>query len=189
MHKLALIPLVTLLACGNTGNARPIAVATPAAGSTQTRDEMLPARTLRCTLGHALNIDVSKFQTTQEIKYEGAHSFALFLPAVPKLAVAPDPTDAAEPVNPATRIIDDPDGLAHDMVPSFTRVVDLWPQRVEMIGAIAGEPSVRLIIISEIDLAKGTANLFTSPARDAASLDLKKIYQGSCKVEVGPELS
>lgn len=145
--------------------------------------QMLPARTLRCTLGHALNLDPSKNQTVADIRYEGAHAFSLFLPAGPaRQGPPPDPADDPEPVDPATRIIADPDGLARDMAPAFVRVVDLWPHRVEMAGRVEQVLS-RLIIISDIDLAKGTANLFTTRARDAGSLDLNQVYQGGCKIE------
>lgn len=147
---------------------------------------MQPARTLHCTLGHALNIDPMKNQTVADIEYEGAHRFSLFLPAVPvRQGPPPDPGDDPEPVDPATRVIDDPDGLARDMQPQFVRVVDLWPQRVEMAGRIEGLLS-RLIMITDIDTAKGTANLFMTQARDAGSLDMKQVYQGGCKVDAKP---
>lgn len=147
---------------------------------------MQPARVLRCTLGRALNIDPMKNQTVADIRYEGAHRFDLFLPAIPvRQGPPPDPADDPEPVDPATRVLDDPDGLAADMQPRFVRVVDLWPQRVEMAGRIEGLLS-RLIVVSEIDPQRGTANLFMTRARDAGSLDLAQVYQGGCTVEAQP---
>ena len=137
-------------------------------------------------LGHALNIDPTKWQTTAEIEYEGAHRFSLYLPALPKNAgPPPEPDGDPEPVNPATRIVADPSNLAGDAERSFLRVVDLWPERVEMISKI-DEKYSRLIILSDIDPAKGTANLFMTRAADAASLDLRNIYQGRCTTRIGP---
>lgn len=155
-----------------------------AAGSSPAKSDprMLPARKLSCTLGHALNIDPSKNQTVADIRYEGAHAFSLFLPAGQARQVAPDPSDDPEPVDPATRVLADPDGLARDMAPAFVRVVDMWPHRVEMAGRI-GQNLSRLIIVSEIDAQKGTANLFMTRAQDAASLDLTQVYQGGCRIE------
>lgn len=172
-----LMPLVLALvvapACATTGEAR-----------TNPDPARLPPRTLHCTLGHALNLDPAKAQTIADIQYEGAHRFTLFLPAAPVHAgPPPEPTDPAEPVDPATRILEDPSGLASDMAPAFIRVIDLWPRRVEMIGAIRDSMLTRLIIISEIDPDKGTANLFMTRAADAGSLDLDSVYQGGCQVE------
>ena len=147
---------------------------------------MLPARTLHCTLGRALNLDPSKPQTVADIQHEGAYKFDLFLPSIPAHAgPPPEPTADPEPVDPRTRVLSDPEGIAADMQPQFYRVVDMWPQRVEMLGMVES-PMVRLIIVSDVDLAKGTANLFTTRAVDAASIDLDKVFQGGCTIEFGP---
>jgi hypothetical protein len=152
--------------------------------STATRVAMLPARLIQCTIGHALNVDPHRYQTIGDIKYEGAHRFAILLPPVPQdRGPPPDPTDDPEPVDPAVQVVDDPDGIAGDMLQPFLRVVDRWPERVEMIGRVDGQSVVRLIVISEIDTAKGTADLYTTRAADAASPDLENIYQGGCRVK------
>jgi hypothetical protein len=166
----------------------PLLLATACATSTgvqaKPRAEMLSARTLDCTLGRALNLDPSKAQTIADIRYEGAHRFTLFLPPAPvHSGPLPEPTDPAEPVDPATRIVADPSSLASDMTPGFLRVIDLWPRRVEMIGAIRESMLTRLIIISDIDPDQGTANLFMTRAADAGSLDLDSVYQGGCQIE------
>jgi hypothetical protein len=149
---------------------------------------MLPARTLNCTLGRALNLDANKRQTLAEIKHQGAHQFTLYLPSIPiRQGPPPDPSADPDPVDPATRILADPDGLAKDMNGVFDRIVDMWPERVEIARAIE-PPLTRLIIISDIDTATGTANLFMAPAADAGSIDLKKVYQGGCQVETGKAL-
>ena len=180
----ALLPLVLALACTDAGSQ--LAQAKPAHHSGVA---MLPARTLHCTLGRALNLDPSKDQSVGDIRHEGAYRFALFLPAAPvRQGPPPDPGDAPEPVDPAVRVVEDPQGLASDMRMPLYRVADLWPQRVELVGLV-NPPVARLIIISEIDTAKGTANLFMTRAADAASLDLDNVYQGGCRIESGPTQS
>jgi hypothetical protein len=179
MYKcVILLPLVLATACGNSSQTR------GEQSSSQAEVTMLPARTLNCTLGRALNLDSSKRQTLADIRYEGAHSFKLFLPSIPvRQGPAPDPSADPEPIDPATKILDDPAGLAKDMNGTFDRVVDMWPERVEIARAI-DPPLTRLIIISDIDTVEGTANLFMAPAADAGSIDLKKVYQGRCAVEI-----
>lgn len=144
---------------------------------------MVPARLVNCTLGHVLNIDPAKEQSLADLKFDGAHRFSLLLPPVPQdHGPPPEPSADPEPVDPAVRVTEDPDGIAKGMLHPFYRVADRWPERVELVGRIAGETVVRFLVISEIDPAKGTANLFTTKARDAGSLDLQNVYQGGCKV-------
>lgn len=172
--------LIAALLAGSSAMAGSAAATSP-----EQSVEMLPARTLRCTLGHALNLDPSKNQTIADIRYEGAHPFVLFLPAAPAWhGPPPEPTADPDPVDPATRVLYDPDGIAADMKPVFYRVVDLWPARVEMVGLIDA-PLGRFIAISDIDTENGTANLFTTRSVDAGSLDIDNVYQGGCKVELG----
>lgn len=148
---------------------------------------MVPGRLVTCTLGRALNIDASKEQTLAELKFEGAHRFSLLLPPVPEdRGPPPEPSADPEPVDPAVRVVEDPDGIVKGMLHPFYRVADRWPERVELVGRIAGETVVRFLVVSEIDPAKGTANLFTTKARDAGSLDLQNVYQGGCTVAILP---
>ncbi len=177
MRLLSSIPAFLAAAAALTAGA-----SAAAPDSHATTAAMVPERQFECVLGRATNLDPHKLQTIADIRYEGAHQFALVLPPVPAdRGPLPDPSADPEPVDPGVRILSDPDGLARDMT-EFFRVVDLWPDRVEMAGRIAGETSVRLIILSEIDPDKSTANLFMTRAADAASLDLNRVYQGSCKV-------
>ncbi|HYZ48706.1 MAG TPA: hypothetical protein VE567_07420, partial [Sphingomonas sp.] len=121
-------------------------------------------------------------QKPQDIKFEGRHEFALFLPPAPvHKGPPPDPSAAPEPVDPATHITADPDGLASDAGPKFQRVVDLWPERVEMIAPVDSR-IVRLIIIHDIDPDGRRASLYMTRAVDAASMDLEHVYQGSCTI-------
>lgn len=147
---------------------------------------MLPDRTLTCTLGRITNPDTSREQTDAEIIYEGRHAFSLFLPGGPaRTAPPPDATEAPEPVNPRTRILADPDGLAGRFRGRFDRVIDLWPQRVEMTASVA-DPLVNLIIVNPIDPAAGTAMLFMTQATDVATFDLQHMYRGPCTVKTAP---
>jgi hypothetical protein len=145
---------------------------------------MLPNRLLTCVLGRATNIDTKKDQKMSDIIYEGRHDFSLMLPSIPvRTGPPPEAVDAAEPVDPRTKIILDKSGLAKDFPNRFDRVVDLWPERVEMTTTI-NDPLVNLIIVSNIDAAHGTAWLFMTQATDVATFDMKHIYQGPCNVAV-----
>lgn len=184
-HTRISAPGLLLAACllpisaGAAGNPTPARTNAPAA-------DMLPARTLRCTLGHALSLDPSKNQTIADIRYEGSYTFSLFLPATAKhQGPLPDPSADPEPVNPATRVIEDPAGLASDAKPVFRRVIDLWPHRVEL-SSVIDEQLSRVIIVSDIDPVTGTANLFMTRAADAGSLDLGRVYQGGCRYDLHP---
>lgn len=143
---------------------------------------LLPDRQLVCTLGRMTNLDPTRQQTNADIVYEGSHRFVLFLPRIAKrTGPPPDATDPPEPVDPRTKILADPDGLASGFPNRFDRVVDLWPERVEMTTAIA-DPLVNLIVVSEIDQAAGTATLFMTRATDVATFDMSKLYRGTCSV-------
>lgn len=164
-----------------------IPAAAEAGAPTGGPEPMLSARLVKCTLGRALNLDASKNQSLADLKLEGAHRFSLLLPPVPRdRGPPPEPSADPEPVDPAVRVVEDPDGIAGDMRHPFYRVADRWPERVELVGRIVGQTYVRFIVISEIDPAKGTANLFTTKAEDAASLDLQNVYQGGCTVTSSP---
>ncbi len=173
-----LLSFLLVAACGNSGPA-----AAPRAGAEPSR--LLPDRLLQCTLGRALNLDPHKNQSIAEIKYEGSHHFELFLPSVPqRTSEPPDPTLPAEPVHPDTRIVSDPSGLTKSVPAGFDRVVDYWPDRVELTRVIS-EPLANLIIVSDIDLKNGHANLFMTKATDAVTFDLKNVYQGGCVIVSG----
>lgn len=147
---------------------------------------LLPDRTLDCTLGRITNPDTSREQTDAEIVYEGRHAFSLFLPGGPaRTAPPPDATEAPEPVDPRTRILADPDGLTKNFPERFDRVIDLWPQRVEMVTTLS-DSLANLVIINPIDPAAGTAMLFMTRASDAATFDLQAMYRGPCTVKAVP---
>ncbi|MBV2150026.1 hypothetical protein KRZ98_17425 [Sphingobium sp. AS12] len=146
---------------------------------------IIPGRHLDCTLGRIANFDPNRVQEASEYVFEGRHKFGLFLPTTPvRTAPPPDPVDAPEPVDPQTRIVVDPDGLARDSEGRpFNRVVDLWPERVEMTKPI-NDVAVTLLIVDGIDQARSTATVFLTKANDAATFDLKNLYYGQCGVTV-----
>lgn len=155
-------------------------VAAPAAkGADAVR---LPPRTLMCTLGRIANFDPTKEQAPADFVFEGSHAFSLFLPSIPaRTTPPPESTAAPEPVDPRTRVIADPDGLTKGVPAKFDRVVDYWPDRVEMTTTI-DFPSVNLIIVDQIDAARGVANLFMTKATDAVTYDFDKMYAGRCSI-------
>lgn len=144
----------------------------------------LPDRLLRCSLGRVTNFDPQGYQKPDDLHYEGRHDFSLFLPGGPvRTHVPPDPIDPPEPVDPRTTIVADPDRIAAG--PSrFDRVVDYWPDRVELTTTIDG-PLVNLIIVHPVDVARRTANLFMTQATDLTAFDTAHLYQGRCDILEG----
>ncbi|MFM9976640.1 MAG: hypothetical protein ACKVOP_01150 [Sphingomonadaceae bacterium] len=148
---------------------------------------MLPDRTLTCIVGRSIGVDQNKWQTTKDVKSEGQHRIVLRLPARPAhVGDLPDPTDVPEPIDPETKIVSDPDGITANVAKTFSRVVDLWPQRVEIIAAIRDSAWQHVMIVDPIDPKTGRAHLFMAPVKDAATMDLQRIYQGSCKISGAP---
>ncbi len=133
---------------------------------------MLPARLLNCSLGRITNFDKSRVQAPSEYTFEGRHPFKLFLPSIAaRTTPPPDVTAPAEPVDPNTKIVDDPDGIAKEVGGrAFDRVVDYWPQRVEMTTPISNR-AYNLIIIDGVDSEKGLATIFMTNANDAVTFD------------------
>jgi hypothetical protein len=145
----------------------------------------LPDRLLRCTLGRATNLDPHKDQTTDEIIYDGRHALTLFLPSVPmRTAPPPDATEPAEPVDPRTAIVADPDHIAGAAALHFDRVVDYWPDRVELTAPVAPGVS-KLIIVTKLADDGSRVSVFMTDASDAATFDMARIYQGPCEVVTG----
>lgn len=146
---------------------------------------LLPARSLTCDLGHATNVDTSHAQTADELIFDGRHQLGLFLPAIPvRTSEPPDPAfQETEPVNKNTRITRDPDRIAADIIAPFNRVVDLWPERVEMTAPMAAGKS-KLLIVTDYDAATHKAKLFMTNARDLMTWDMDKIFAGYCDVAI-----
>ncbi len=187
MHLSIPLSLILLTAACGTEASPPSAQrleASESQGEKSQGAKRHPDRLLTCTLGRALGLDPNRMQTVDDVKYEGAHSFSLLLPSAPvRTGPPPEPTDLPEPVDPRTQILADPSGLARDVPPGFLRVVDMWPDRVEMMQSVS-PPTSHLIIVSDIDTANNTASLFMTHAQDAATFDLDRVYQGKCKVKL-----
>lgn len=160
-----------------------ISAAEPARAAAPTQTAMLPDRYLQCVLGRSKNVDQNLAQTTSDVGAEGRYRLAIRLPArAAHAGTDPDPTDIPAPVDPRTQVLDDPAGLTKAMSATFSRVEDLWPRRVEMLAPILNSSWIQFIAISAINPATQTARLFMAPVKDAATMDLQKIYQGDCKV-------
>lgn len=146
----------------------------------------LPARLFDCNLGRIANFDPNRDQPTSEYVYSSRHAFKFFLPSIAaRTTPPPEATDPAEPVDPRTRILSDPDGIAREALGRpFNRVVDLWPTRVEMTTQI--DPlTVNVIVIDRVDLKRSTALVFMTKANDAVTFDLKHLYFGPCRFSTG----
>ena len=167
-----------------------VMISSPAVADTaapQPLPDMLPDRYLSCVLGRSTNLDPQKEQKASDIVLEGRHEFALRLPPIAKHSGAPpEPTDIPEPVDPRTAVLSDPDGLTQGVAAKFSRVIDLWPRRVEMIAPVVGMPLYNMIILDTIDPVTKRARLFMTRIKDAASMDLGNIYQGECQVSLKP---
>ncbi|KUR70319.1 hypothetical protein AQZ52_15845 [Novosphingobium fuchskuhlense] len=148
---------------------------------------LLPARTLTCDLGHTTNVDTSREQLAKELVFDSYHKLSLFLPPIPvRTTEPPDPAfPVTEKVDKRTRIIADPDKITADMVGPFQRVVDMWPERVEMTAPVGGY-KVKVLVITNYDEAAHRAQLFMTNAADLASWDKDKIYAGYCDVAITP---
>jgi len=176
--RFALMNMGLALACGLTVTAAPV-------GAAPKGIAMLPNRLLQCRLGHATNLDPDKNQRSDEVTFDSYHEFSLFLPMGPvRTTPPPDATEKPEHVNRATRIVLDPDGLSRDSQPGFERVIDLWPDRVEMTKTI-NQSLTKLIVISDIDAASGTAKMFMTNAADLTNFDFTSTYLGDCNVSSG----
>lgn len=147
---------------------------------------MIPARLLDCTLGRITNFDPGKNQGPADYRFEGRHRFRLFLAATPvRTGPPPSALAAPEPVDAKTRILDDADGLsAGARAKPFLRVVDYWPERVEMATPISATAS-NLIVLDGFDAARGSVNLFMTAATDGMTFDRAHLYAGVCAVTLG----
>lgn len=156
-----------------------------ALGSTATAAPAnLPDRVLTCDVGHVTNFDAGKSQTPAELKFDSRHRFVLALAGGPtRTAPPPDINDAPEKVRIGSRILSDPDHIAPQHKAQFDQVVDYWPERVEAMGFIKDQLR-NAIVISGIDPAAGTANLFMLRATELTRFDPGHIYQGTCRISL-----
>lgn len=146
---------------------------------------IVPARTFRCKLGLALNLDPTKAQRMDEIQYEGSHDFTVFIPAaVSRGRPATDSVDPTTAADPSTQVLADPSGLRRGVPAGFERMVDLWPERIELTQTIE-RPLAHFMVINQIDESTQTANLFMTTATDVAAMNLKTVYQGPCSYALG----
>ena len=187
-----IIPTIIVCAAAASALATQPAVAATAHAHRATRHSqatslsapgpMLPDRLLDCSMGHLTNFDPSKDQTADELRYDGFHSLRMFLPAIPaRQGPPPDVNDPPEPVNPRTRILADPDHISAQKAPGFERVVDQWPQHVELSAPTGGIMQI-VYVLDAYDPVTGSANLFMMPAYELTHFDPAHMYRGACHV-------
>ncbi len=182
LRALALAGSSILVSLAIAGAAR---AETPPSAWTAPAPKMLPDRLLTCSIGHVTNFDPRKEQTPEQLKFDAMHEFNVFLPAIPVFTgIPPDAAQEAPPVDPRTRILADPDHISGQPSQQFGRIIDLWPERVEMSSIIEGS-LLNLIVINPIDLDHGTASLFMLRAIDLEHYQADHIYQGTCHFLVG----
>jgi hypothetical protein len=181
MHRIVSILVPCLAAMAMAGGC-----AHAAAG---TKPALLPARTLSCNVGHPTNLDFTRDQTADELKFESHHRLSLFLPPIPvRTGEPPDPAYAPEPVDKRTRITLDPDKIAADITAPFNRVVDLWPDRVEMTAPVSAR-KVKVLVITDYNEPAHKAQLFMTNASDLLTWDRDTIFLGDCEVTLTPARS
>jgi hypothetical protein len=142
---------------------------------------MLPSRLFDCTLARIANFDPDKDMKPADYRMEGRFSLKLFLPAIPvRTTPPPQAPQPPEPVDPRTRVVADPQGIAGEGKLRFNRVVDLWPERVEMTAPISGA-AVKLVVVTGKNDGQG-ADIFVANANDAVTYDRAHLYSGACTV-------
>lgn len=156
----------------------------PLAARAAASEPHLPDRLLTCSMRHIVNFDPSKEQTAAELRFDAVHDFLLRLPPIAtRTGPPPEAFEAPEPVDPQTRIVADPDHIAPQPGQRFDRVVDYWPERVELASTIAGN-LLNVIVVHPIDPAAGTANMFMTRASELTHFDGNFVFQGSCRVQI-----
>ncbi len=146
----------------------------PGAGEivAETLDPSTPARTLDCTVSKAVNIDLSKDQRPEDLRYEGNYALAFALPA------------AADAETGSYVVTKDEAGLFGAPPVKFARVADTWPDRTEM--AVGSPAGILFAVIGGIDKTLGRANLTVSRMKQEGGIDPSFLYQGTCRVSSGP---
>jgi hypothetical protein len=144
----------------------------------------LPERQLTCSVRHITNFDPEKLQTAGELQSDAVYPLTLVLPGIPvRSTPPPEPQDEPEPVDPRTRIIEDPGSIAPTKNGSFDRVIDYWPERTELSAVISGD-LLNVIVINHYDPATQTANFFMTRASELTRFQRDHVYQGACKVRL-----
>lgn len=183
--RLKTVLLAAILGC--SANLSPLLAASRKAVDTAKPAEQarLPERLLACSIRHITNFDPGKSQTAAELQYDAVYPLTLVLPGIPvRTTPPPEPQDDPEPVDPRTRIIEDPGQIAPSKYGSFDRVIDYWPERTELSAVITGD-LLNVIVINNYDPATQTANFFMTRASELSRYQPEHVYQGECKVRFG----
>ncbi|KPF78542.1 hypothetical protein IP88_03345 [alpha proteobacterium AAP81b] len=144
-----------------------------------------PDRTLTCDMRRVTNADLSRVQPAEELLYEGNSRLVLHLGAVAVHSGPPPETfETPEATAPTTRVTADDGGILAGVPQKFTRVVDRWPDRVEIATEI-DDQVINVMVLNPIDVAANRARLFMTFSNYQFGYDPKRIYIGECTVAIG----
>lgn len=142
----------------------------------------LPGRALACTMHRVANFDPSRTQTPEELVLEGESALDLYIgPGPVRTNLPPEPFEPPEPTPPGTRVVRDTGKLLDGVPGPFTRVVDRWPERVEIANDLP-DNHFNLIIVAPIDPVAGTATLLVTYVDITMTYDGRRVWLGDCTV-------
>ncbi len=157
--------------------------ASPAAAASAAAP-MHPDRLLRCDMRRVTNVDTGKVQDYSELKFEGSHPLVLHLgPIVVRTGLPPEAFETPESTSALTRIESDPDNLLADVPKQFSRVVDRWPERVEIATDVDGK-QIHVMIVTPLDAAQQKFRLFMTFSSYSLGYNLARVYLGDCSATI-----
>lgn len=184
--------LCALLAAGPgvaLASAAPATAAAPAPATTaaaSARAPMHPDRLLRCDMRRVTNVDTGRLQDYSELKFEGSHPLVLHLgPVIVRSGTPPEAFEAPESTSELTRVEADPDDLLADVPSKFSRVVDRWPERVEIATDVDGK-QVHVMIVTPLDVTQQKFRLFMTFSSYSLGYNLGYVYLGDCTAKITP---
>lgn len=147
----------------------------------------LPGRQLSCTMHRVTNFVQDRDQTRADLALEGEAALDLYIgPGPVRTGLPPEPDQPPEPTPPGTRVLRDTGGLLAGVPPTFSRVVDRWPQRVE-IATDLPDDQFSLMILAPIDPVAGTATMLVTYVNMTLSYDPKRVWFGDCTIRQLPQ--
>lgn len=142
----------------------------------------LPGRALSCTMRRVTNFDPSRTQTAAELVLAGESALDLYIgPGPVRTNLPPEPFEPQEPPPPGTRVLRDTGKLLAGVPARFTRVVDRWPDRVE-IATDLSDSRFSLMIVAPIDPVAGTATLLVTYVDITMTYDAGRVWLGDCRI-------
>lgn len=148
---------------------------------------ILPGRQLSCTMHRVTNFVQDRDQSRADLALEGESALDLYIgPGPVRTGLPPEPDQPPEPTPPGTRVLRDTGGLLTGVPPTFSRVVDRWPQRVE-IATDLPDDQFSLMILAPIDPVAGTATMLVTYVNMTLSYDPKRVWFGDCTIRQSPQ--